>query len=74
MQRKGCNHQFAIPEFIGHKSTDNNAKAKPGETGSPDRSQLSTGKSKFGTPVVEDTATDTKTYAGSQNGHKTGPQ
>ncbi len=71
---ESSDNELAVTDLVRDHTTNDDAEAESSETGTADQSQLATGESVFARPVVENTATDGKTYAGSQDGHKARPQ
>lgn len=73
MESKGCENEFSIADLIHNHTANNDAKAETRKSGSVDGTKLSGIEAKFGSPVGQNTTTDTETYAGGENRHKSGP-
>ena len=70
-----CGHdEFAVSDFIGNHTANNNSKAETGEPGSPDRAQLNGSETKFPAPVIQNSAANRETDARSEDRHEAGPE
>ena len=74
MKKKRCEYQFAIPDFIHNDTTDDDAEAEAGESGTGYFAQLLGRETKLGTPSCEDAASNTKANTCCEDGHETSPQ